>query len=64
MHQIKQFVEAQALRYPIVLSSRGGDEFKLVMDSSELAACNGNAQTLILKLREKGVLGRMGFSSL
>ena len=31
-----------------------GTDFKLVMDSNELAACNGNAQAFVQKVQEKG----------
>lgn len=56
--KIKEFLAAHKYRYPMVLmGEEGGHEYKLVMDHDELAACNGNAQQFVVKLREKGVFG-------
>jgi len=54
--QMKQFVEAQKLRYPMVLSGSGEGDFKRVMDNSELAACNGSAGEFVQRLSQKGAL--------
>jgi len=61
--QIKHFVETNKYRYPMVLMGEGQD-YKLVMDNNELAACNGNALQLVQKLREKGAFSSPSTSSL
>ena len=50
-------MEENKYQYPMVLMGEGEEGYKLVMDHEELAACNGNAQQFVLKLREKGVFG-------
>ncbi|KAL8856969.1 MAG: hypothetical protein Q9178_006464 [Gyalolechia marmorata] len=57
--EVREFVEENKYQYPMVLMGEeaGGEGYKLVMDHEELAACNGNAQQFVLKLREKGVFG-------
>ncbi|KAL8918389.1 MAG: hypothetical protein Q9172_005448 [Xanthocarpia lactea] len=57
--EVREYVESNKYRYPMVLmgEAAGGQGYKLVMDHEELAACNGNAQQFVLKLREKGVFG-------
>jgi len=57
-------VETNGLRYPLILSNDGGEDFKLVLDHDELAAIDGNAQTFVQKLHEKGVFGPAASSSL
>ncbi|KAL9130775.1 MAG: hypothetical protein Q9217_001123 [Psora testacea] len=53
--EIKQFVEAKGLRYPMVLASDQGTDYRLVLNNDELTACGGNAQQFVQKLRDKGV---------
>ncbi len=50
-------MEENKYQYPMVLMGEGagGQGYKMVMDHEELAACDGNAQQFVLKLREKGV---------
>lgn len=48
----------------MVVSSTEGHDYKLVMDNAELASCDGNAQTFVMKLKEKGVIGTPGTPSL
>jgi len=57
-------VETNGLRYPLILSNGGGKDFRLILDHDELAAIEGNAQTLVQKLHEKGVFGPAASSSL
>ncbi len=60
---MNQFVETNKYRYPVVLMGEGQD-YKLVMDNHELAACNGNALQFVQKLREKGAFGSPSTSAL
>jgi len=60
---MKQFVEANKYRYPMVLLGEG-QGYKLVMDNNELAGCNGNALQFVQKLREKGAFVSTPTSSL
>jgi len=41
-----------------------GQDYKLVMNNSELTACNGNALQFVQKLRDNGVFGSPPSSSL
>jgi hypothetical protein len=59
---MKKFVEINKYWYPMVLMGEGQD-YKLVMDNNELAACDGNALQLVQKLREKGAFGSPSTSS-
>jgi len=57
-------VATNGLRYPLILSNGGGEDFKLILDHDELAAMDGNAQTFVQKLHEKGGFGPAASSSL
>jgi len=59
---MKKFVETKKYRYPVVLLGERQD-YKLVIDNNELAACDGNALQLVQKLREKGAFGSPSTSS-
>ncbi|KAF2035471.1 hypothetical protein EK21DRAFT_106997 [Setomelanomma holmii] len=54
--EIKDFLRAANVRYPTILADKEEGGFTEVMVSSELAACKGNAQHLLNKLRDKGIL--------
>jgi hypothetical protein len=54
--QIRGFVETNKLRYPVVLTGDEKGGLKVTMDSQELAACGGDAEQFVKKLREKGAL--------
>ena len=43
------------MRYPVVLLEQQEGALKVVMDSEELASCDGDAQQFVAKMREKGV---------
>ncbi|KAF2678474.1 hypothetical protein K458DRAFT_491279 [Lentithecium fluviatile CBS 122367] len=54
--EMKEFVTSKQVRYPAVVAGKDGGGFEVVMDSSELAACKGDAQKMIEGLREKGIM--------
>jgi hypothetical protein len=60
---VKKFVESNAIRYPTIVSSRADGGLTEVMTNSELAACKGDAQNVISRLREKGIMQQKGASS-
>jgi hypothetical protein len=43
------------VRYPAVVARKGGG-LEVVMDSSELTACKGDAQKMLEGLRQKGFM--------
>lgn len=54
--QVKNFIESNNIRYPTIVSSGSNGSLSEVMSNSELAACKGNARSLISRLREKGIM--------
>ncbi|KAI4706808.1 hypothetical protein J4E89_008504 [Alternaria sp. Ai002NY15] len=60
--EVKNFIESNNIRYPTIVSSGGNGSLSEVMSNSELAACKGNAQNVISKLREKGMMQQKAVS--
>jgi hypothetical protein len=60
---LKKFVESNAIRYPTIVSRGAGGNLSEVMTNSELAACKGDAQSVISRLREKGIVQQKAPSS-
>jgi len=56
------FIDGKDLRYPMVLYSDGVSSLHMIMDSQELAACNGDAKAFLTKLESKGALGSVSSS--
>jgi len=54
--QVQTFIESNNIRYPTIVSSGSNGSLSEVMSNSELAACKGNARSLISRLREKGIM--------
>ncbi|KAL1796005.1 hypothetical protein ACET3X_006229 [Alternaria dauci] len=54
--EVKDFVKSNTVRYPTIISKGAGGSLTEVMNSSELAACKGDAQNFISRLREEGVI--------
>jgi hypothetical protein len=54
--QMKEFIKSNGIRYPTIVSGKAGGELVEVMNNSDLAACKGDAQTVLARLHEKGVV--------
>jgi len=54
--QVADFIKSNNIRYPTILLEKAEGDFVEVMDSSELATCKGNAQNVLARLREKGIM--------
>lgn len=54
--QVREFVKTSGVRYPTVLVNDEEGELREVMTSLDLAACKGDAQSFLSKLRESGIL--------
>jgi len=54
--QVGNFVKSNNIRYPTIVLEKAEGDFTEVMNSSELAACKGNAQDVLARLREKGIM--------
>ena len=61
--QVKKFIESNNIRYPTIVSSGSDGGLSEIMNNSELAACKGNAQSVISRLREKGIMQQKEVSS-
>jgi len=60
--EVKNFIESNNIRYPTIVSSGSNGSLSEVMSNSELAACKGNAQSVISRLREKGIMQQKAVS--
>ncbi|KAH6867967.1 hypothetical protein BKA58DRAFT_421353 [Alternaria rosae] len=61
--EVKKFVESNSIRYPTIVSSGSDGGLSEIMNNLELAACKGNAQSVISRLREKGIMQQKEVSS-
>jgi hypothetical protein len=53
---MKTFVVEKNVRYPAVVASKPEGGLEMAMDSSELAACKGDAQKMVEGLQQKGFM--------
>ncbi|KAF1832029.1 hypothetical protein BDW02DRAFT_632354 [Decorospora gaudefroyi] len=55
-NEMKKFIESKGVSYPTIVSNQADGDFAEVMNSSELAECKGDAQKVLARLREKGIM--------
>lgn len=53
---MKEYVKSNSVRFPVVIGTKDGGDFEVIMDSAELATFKGDATKMVDGLRKRGYM--------